>query len=249
MPLDELLRVPFVVGAGLAVAGVVWLLRSMASREVQQRLRERAVGPITAAPGGGMVTIEGRAFPLTGAVTPPISKRPAVLFRTRVHRLRHRESPVLVHACDHNVPWLVQDAAGTTAIVESADARLVLRQVAAVGSQGAPMYIENWLRSHGYELRNRFGVQLQHSYSEEVLAVGEPVCISGVASARDDGTIVIQRPQLGWMLVLSGTVSAYLDRFWRLRRLGLAMLLAGGLTAAVAGGAIVFAKEIRIAMR
>lgn len=250
MTFDEWLKVAVGLGLLAALVGAVLLLRSLAEPRVRKRLREAPRLRLLAGVGQGTATFEGRALPLRDHVpTAPLSKRPAVFFRAQAFRSRGKHEMVCIATLEHTQPWLIQDADGTTAIVDCANARVI-----GVHSEGAfavfreaPMHVAQPIDLQGIRVIAPGVLPSANDYNEESIGVGEHVTVSGNVVTRPDGLLEIVQPAGDRLLALVGTADAFLGISARQRRRGAPLFIGGSVVAVAIALGLVLWKEQRIA--
>lgn len=250
MTVDEWLKVAVGLGLVVALVGAVLLLGSLAEAQVRRRLREAPRLRLLAGLGQGTATFEGRALPLRDHVpTAPLSRRPAVFFRAQAYRSQGNRKMVCIATQEHTEPWRVQDADGTTAIVASANARIigVRSEGASAVFAAAPMHVAQPADLQGVRVTAPALLPSANDYCEESIGVGEPVTVNGVVVTRPDGLLEIVPPADDRLLALVGTADAFLGVSARRRRRGAPLFIGGSAVAVVLAVGLVLWKADRSA--
>jgi hypothetical protein len=177
----------FIIGAILAVIGVVLVLSGRKSMRRRKRIISTPTTPIAKA-SGGLIEVNGRIVASEqGMLVAPFSGRPAVWARVRVeeHRGSGKNSRwvTIVNETDER-HFFVDDGSGELArvIPTSAEVLLDLQKVASSGTfNDAPPHLEQFLASRGIATTGFFGFNKSLRYEEALLCPGDALYAIGRA--------------------------------------------------------------------
>jgi hypothetical protein len=205
--------VSLLFGALSLLAGLVVM---PASRRLRKRILRTPTSPITQAPGGCLVEIQGCVLPSElGIIRAPFSGRPAVWAHIRAEQERPEGNSYEWHTIideTTSVPFLVDDGSGECArvIPQDADVHVGEQCVATSGThKEPPPHVQEFLRERGLTFRRPLdfaGVRpnTPMRFHEQVLAPGDRLYAIG-PSRRAPGPPVAAgyRSQTSTVLFLS----------------------------------------------